>query len=151
MFQILLIAFLLVPVIEIFLFIKVGGLIGAGWTIFVVIATAILGAALLRQQGLSTWQRLNQHIAMGQMPPGILVEGILLLVSGAFLLTPGFFTDGIGFLLLFPPFRKAVVAALLRRGTWVVSSRYSQTTARYRHQSKDASNVIEGDYERRDD
>ena len=151
MFQILLIAFVAIPVIEIYLLIQVGGIIGAGWTIVIVIGTAILGAGLLRQQGLATWTRLNQSMAQGQLPPTILVEGILLLLSGAFLLTPGFFTDAIGFLFLTPFIRKIFAAYLLRRGMFMATSSMHET---YTSQSTSNSqpqqhNVIEGEYEER--
>ena len=154
MFQILLIAFIAIPVIEIYLLIKVGGIIGAGWTIFIVIGTAVLGASLLRQQGLATWTRLNQSIAQGQLPPTILVEGILLLLSGAFLLTPGFFTDAIGFLFLTPVVRKFFAAYLLRKSMFMASSSmYSSQTTYSRSSTKPSvdNNVIEGEYEERKD
>lgn len=158
MFQILLIAFLAVPILEIYLLFQVGGIIGAGWTILIVIGTAILGASLLRQQGLATWTRLNQSIAQGQLPPTVLVEGILLLLSGAFLLTPGFFTDGIGFLFLMPPVRKMFASYLLRRGMFMASSlhasSFSQTSSSSQASSQShtqQNNVIEGEYEERKD
>lgn len=154
MFQILLIAFLAVPIIEIYLLFQVGGIIGAGWTILIVIGTAILGASLLRQQGLATWSRLNQSIAQGQLPPTVLVEGIFLLLSGAFLLTPGFFTDTIGFLFLIPVVRIKFAAYLLRRGLFMATSRYSTTytsgtTSHSRTETQQG--VIEGEFERKDD
>lgn len=158
MFQILLIAFLAVPILEIYLLFQVGGVIGAGWTILIVIGTAILGASLLRQQGLATWTRLNQSIAQGQLPPTVLVEGILLLLSGAFLLTPGFFTDAIGFLFLMPPVRKMFAAYLMRRGMFMASgmhmSSFSQTSSSSQassHSQTQQNNVIEGEYEERKD
>ncbi|MDH5394802.1 MAG: FxsA family protein [Gammaproteobacteria bacterium] len=153
MFQILLVAFLAIPVIEIYLLIQVGSVIGAGWTIFIVIGTAILGASLLRQQGLETWSRLTQSIAQGQLPPTMLVEGILLLLSGAFLLTPGFFTDSIGFLFLIPLVRKALAGYLLSKGLFMAagmhSSAYSSTSSSRSHTTE--YNVIEGEYEERKD
>jgi len=152
-FQILLVAFLAIPVIEIYLLIQVGSVIGAGWTIFIVIGTAILGASLLRQQGLETWSRLTQSIAQGQLPPTMLVEGILLLLSGAFLLTPGFFTDSIGFLFLIPLVRKALAGYLLSKGLFMAagmhSSAYSSTSSSRSHTTE--YNVIEGEYEERKD
>ena len=155
MFQILLIAFVAIPIIEIYLLIQVGGIIGAGWTIFIVFGTAILGAGLLRQQGLATWTRLNQSMAQGQLPPTILVEGILLLLSGAFLLTPGFFTDAIGFLFLTPFIRKMFAAYLLRRGMFMATSgmhaTYSSQTASQSEPHSKQKNVIEGEYERKDE
>lgn len=156
MFQILLIAFLAVPILEIYLLFQVGGIIGAGWTILIVIATAVLGASLLRQQGLSTWTRLNQSIAQGQLPPTIMIEGIILLLSGAFLLTPGFFTDTVGFLFLMPPVRKFLAAYLLRRGMFMATGMHASYSSQSRSsQSRADSNsqqdVIEGEYERKDD
>lgn len=153
MFQILLLAFLAIPILEIYLLFQVGGIIGAGWTIFIVVGTAVLGAALVRQQGLATWTRLNQSMAQGQIPPTILVEGIFLLLSGAFLLTPGFFTDTIGFLFLMPPVRKMLAAYLLRRGMFMAASsmqgRYSSQTRTETYSQE--THVIEGEFERKDD
>ena len=153
MFKLLFTAFIVIPIIEIYLLIQVGGIIGAGWTIFIVIGTAILGANLLKQQGLATWTRLNQSMAQGQLPPTILVEGILLLLSGAFLLTPGFFTDAIGFLFLTPFVRKAIATYLLRQGVFMASGRYSAYSSQTTSGSKTESlqEVIEGEYERKDD
>ena len=154
-FQILLILFLAVPILEIYLLFQVGGVIGVGWTILIVIGTAILGASLLRQQGLSTWSRLNQNIAQGQLPPTVLVEGIFLLLAGAFLLTPGFFTDAVGFLFLVPPVRKMLAASLLRRGMFMASSMhassYTHTTSNSQTRTKSETHVIEGEYEERSD
>jgi len=153
-FQILLVAFLVIPIIEIYLLIQVGGIIGVGWTIFFVIATAVLGVSLLRQQGLSTWTRLNQSMAQGQLPPTILVEGILLLLSGAFLLTPGFFTDAVGFLFLTPFVRKFIAANLLSRGLFMASSmgaKYTSQTTRSTTTHSVEGHVIEGEYEDRSD
>ena len=156
MFQILLIAFLAIPILEIYLLFQVGGIIGVAWTIVIVIATAVIGASLLKQQGISTWTRLNQSIAQGQLPPTVLVEGILLLLSGAFLLTPGFFTDAVGFLVLIPPVRKAFAAFLLRRGIFLAGSSATYRSQTYsRHESQQSStqspNVIEGEFEERSD
>lgn len=155
MFQILLITLVTVPILEIYLLFQVGGIIGAGWTILIVIGTAVLGASLLRQQGLATWTRLNQRIAQGQLPPTILVEGIFLLLSGAFLLTPGFFTDAIGFLFLMPPVRKLLAASLLRRGMFVASSMSASYTSQTNQSSAKThsveNNVIEGEFEDRSD
>ena len=154
MFQILLIAFLAIPILEIYLLFQVGGIIGAGWTIFIVIATAVLGASLLRQQGLATWTRLNQSMAQGQLPPTIMVEGLLLLLSGAFLLTPGFFTDTVGFLFLTPVVRKMLAAYLLRQGLFMATNihasqtTYSTSSSRAHHVE---NNVIEGEFEDKSD
>lgn len=154
MFQVLFIALVTVPILEIYLLFQVGGIIGVGWTILIVIGTAILGASLLRQQGFATWARLNQSMAQGQLPPTILVEGILLLLSGAFLLTPGFFTDAIGFLFLMPPVRKVIASSLLRRGMFMAASGMHSTQTTYSSSENSRSvenNIIEGEYEDRSD
>ncbi|NOX43291.1 MAG: FxsA family protein [Gammaproteobacteria bacterium] len=119
MFKFLFLLFLIVPIIEIYLLIKVGGLIGAIPTIFLVVFTAVLGAWLLRIQGFSTIRRVQNSInsiAQGEIPAVEMLGGVLLLVSGALLLTPGFFTDTIGFLLLLPAFRRGLVIWFLSRG-----------------------------------
>ena len=153
MFQILFIALIVVPILEIYLLFQVGGIIGAGWTVLIVIGTAILGAGLLRQQGLATWTRLNENMAQGQLPPTILVEGLFLLISGAFLLTPGFFTDAIGFLFLIPPVRKMFAAALLSRGMFMATSgmHTTYTSTRPHEPQPGQNNVIEGEYEDKSD
>ena len=107
-FQLLFVVFLLVPLIEIWLLIEVGGAIGAGWTVFLVVLTAVLGATLVRAQGLSTYGRIQATLARGQMPALEMLEGLALFLAGALLLTPGFFTDMLGFALLVPGVRRAV-------------------------------------------
>lgn len=115
-FRYLLLLFLLVPLVEIYFLIKVGDVIGAGWTVFLVVFTAVLGAWLLRLQGLSTLNRVQQSLQRGELPAATMLEGLLLLLAGALLLTPGFVTDSIGFLLLVPPLRHAVARWLIRQG-----------------------------------
>lgn len=115
----LFIIFLLVPLLEIYLLLEVGGIIGVGWTIFAVVFTAVLGAALVRMQGFATVNRIRSQMDQGQLPAVELFEGVFLLVAGALLLTPGFFTDAVGFACLTPPFRRAVIHYLIRRGTIV--------------------------------
>jgi len=103
-----------VPLLEIYLLISLGRIIGAGATIAIVVATAVLGTWLLRLQGLNTLARVRAASEAGQVPAVELVEGLILLVAGVLLLTPGFFTDAVGFLLLVPPVRKHAAEALLR-------------------------------------
>ena len=112
----LFLVFLAVPLAEIYLLIQIGGVVGAGWTITLVVGTALLGAFLVRAQGVSTIRRVQQHMERGQLPAMELLEGLALLVAGALLLTPGFFTDAVGFLLLTPPLRRAVIGFGLTRG-----------------------------------
>jgi UPF0716 protein FxsA len=140
--QTLLVVFILVPIIEIYFLIKVGQTIGAGWTLLYIILTALIGTHLLKRQGLYTLNKAQSLMAQGQMPTEALLEGLLLLISGLLLLTPGFFTDAIGLAILLPPFRRYWLAHLLG---------YFQHRAVYRHQTNATSNhTIEGEYSKDD-
>ncbi len=102
--------FIGVPLIEIYLFIQVGGLIGALPTVLLVIVTAVLGVALLRSQGFQTMAKFQQEVTTGQLPANTMLEGVALIFGGTLLLTPGFLTDTIGFLCLFPYTRQTLIA-----------------------------------------
>jgi len=115
MFPVLTIIFLIVPVVEIYLLIEVGQVIGALWTAFLVVLTAVIGVRLLKFQGISTLMRAQSKMQTGQMPAQEMFEGIGLVLAGAFLLTPGFFTDTVGFILLFPPTRVWLVSKVVSR------------------------------------
>ncbi len=107
-------AFIGVPILEIAVFVEVGGRIGLGPTMAVIVATALAGAALLRHQGLATLHRARHSLAEGRMPLAEVFDGLCLIFAGALLLTPGFVTDGVG-LLLFVPGLRAVLRALIGR------------------------------------
>jgi len=111
----LLIAFLTVPLIEIGLFIQVGGAIGLWPTLAVVIVTAILGTWLVRTQGAMAMNDLRGSFSRQSDPTEPLAHGAMILVAGVLLLTPGFFTDAVGFALLMPPFRRAAFRYLRKR------------------------------------
>lgn len=111
----LLLLFIGVPIAEIALFIGIGGEIGLGWTLACILATALLGTALVRQQGLQTLARARSAMAENRMPIGEVVAGICILVAGALLLTPGFLTDALGFILLIPPLRTLLVKGAVRQ------------------------------------
>ena len=113
MFKILFLLFLIIPLIEIVILIQIGKVIGAGYTVVLIIATAALGAALLRWQGLSTLARVRLSMNQGRLPATELIEGLLLVIAGALLLTPGFCTDVFGFLALLPGLRKFLAETLL--------------------------------------
>ena len=115
---ILLIAFIAVPIVEIAVFIEVGGRFGAFNTILMVVVTAMIGTWLLRSQGLQTLQRVQESLNRNVFPVSEVFDGLCLLVAGALLLTPGFVTDAIGFLLFMPPFRR-----LLRHWIWLYLTR----------------------------
>ena len=102
---VILLAFIAIPLIEIAVFIEVGGYIGLWWTLAIVVGTALGGTYMLRRQGLNTLQRAQQQMAEGRMPLREVFDGLCLLIAGALLLTPGFVTDLAGALLLMPPVR----------------------------------------------
>ena len=114
-FQLLLVLFITVPLLEIYLLIQVGSVIGAPLTIVLVVVTAVVGASLVRSQGLSTLQRVQTTLAHDELPAGPLLEGALILLAGALLLTPGFITDAVGFACLLPPSRQLMVRLALSR------------------------------------
>lgn len=113
----LFLAFLAVPLIEIALFIQIGGAIGLGWTLAIVVFTAVLGTWLVRNQGLLALSQVRGSFSQMQDPTEPLANGAMILFSGALLLTPGFFTDAVGFALLIPPVRKAIFGFLRSRVT----------------------------------
>ena len=137
--------FLVVPIVEIYLLIQVGQVIGAGWTILLVVLTAVVGVALLKQQGLSTLRRAQEKLNHDELPAREMLEGVGLVIAGALLLTPGFFTDGVGFLLLFPPSRIWLARELAKRVV-VASSSATVKTRSHRH-----GDVIDGVKYRRED
>ncbi len=162
LFRILFLLFLSIPVIEIYLLIQVGAVIGALPTIFIVVLTGVLGVALLRRQGLVTLTRVQAAMARGEVPALALLEGALLLVAGALLLTPGFFTDTIGFVLLIPPLRQSLAQSLLRRGLFQGGQGFrggsfsAGDLGERRIDERQAdkaggSKIIEGEYKRHDD
>lgn len=110
----LILLFVLLPLLDLVLLIKVGSAIGALPTIALAIGTGILGAALARRQGLGTLVKINNELAAGRMPTTELAEGLLILLAAAVLICPGFITDGLGLVLLVPPARRLLVRLLAR-------------------------------------
>jgi len=102
MFIKLLIIFVFVPVMELYILIEAGRMIGIGATVGLIMLTGVAGAWLARSQGLEILRRIQQETANGQMPARTLIDGALILVGGLLLLTPGFFTDALGFSFLVP-------------------------------------------------
>ena len=111
----LLLAFIIVPIIEIGLFIKVGDFIGLWPTLLIVIFTAIIGTSLVRSQGIKVLAKLQKTFFTMQNPTEPLAHGAMVLFAGALLLTPGFFTDALGIFLLFPSFRTFLVRKIMVR------------------------------------
>lgn len=106
----LIVLFTAVPFLELALLVWIGGEIGLGPTVALVLLTGVAGAALARHQGLATWRRFQGALSAGRLPGEELLEGLLILVAAAFLLTPGILTDTVGFALLVPPARRWIVA-----------------------------------------
>lgn len=135
-----LLAFLIViPIIEIALFIQVGGWLGVWPTIGIVILSGVLGVALVRVQGLGAVRRLQASLAEGRDPRGTIAHSALLLAAGALLVLPGFFTDLVGIALLLPPVRKALIRWGAARATMVASGHVRGGSYR-------AADVVEADY-----
>lgn len=108
-------AFVAVPIIEIALFMQIGSAIGTWNTIAIVILTAVLGTWLLRQQGMATLMNAQMRLQSGEMPASAIMEGLLLLVGGVLLLTPGFMTDAVGFFCLIPVSRRFLANLISKR------------------------------------
>jgi len=115
MLPILLLLFIVVPIAELAVIIQVGQEIGVWWTIAILIADSILGSLLMRSQGRIAWRRFNETAQAGRVPAREVLDGVLVIFGGAFLLTPGFITDIIGVVFLLPPTRALVRRFLVKR------------------------------------
>ncbi|SFL04141.1 FxsA family protein [Shimia haliotis] len=142
----LLLAFVAVPLIEIALFINVGGAIGLWPTLAIVVLTAFLGTWLVRTQGLMAIGNLQRSFAELDDPTEPLAHGAMILISGALLLTPGFFTDAIGFSLLIPAIRSSVFHYMRRRVTVQSFSMGTTHTSYQSNQRSAAGDVIDGEF-----
>ncbi|MGQ0804801.1 MAG: FxsA family protein [Actinomycetota bacterium] len=111
---ILVLLFLVLPIVELYVIIRVGQEIGALYTIGLLLIISVVGAWLAKREGLGVWRRINQQVNAGKVPGAELLDAFLILLAGALLLTPGFITDVLAILLLIPPSR-AVVRRTLRR------------------------------------
>lgn len=129
MFRSLFLLFLVIPLLEIAVFIQMGEWVGLGWTLAGIVITAVIGVQLLRWQGLSAWREIQLRLAEGQLPALELASAAQLLVAGALLLTPGFVTDSIGFLLLVPAVRMRISRSLSRHWQLKSSFVHSHATA----------------------
>ncbi|GAB4257682.1 MAG: membrane protein FxsA [Methylomicrobium sp.] len=140
-FQIVFLFFLTIPFVEIYLLLTVGGIIGVFPTVLLVVFTAVLGAALLRQQGFATWSRFQANLNRGVIPAYEMIEGPILLVGGALLLTPGFFTDALGFACLIPALRNKIAR-------YLINNHFVQSARPFRNGQADPENVLEGEYKK---
>ena len=135
---------IIVPIIEITLFVQIGEAIGLSWTLLIILATAMLGARAIRRQGIEALVRAQAQMVNGQPPMGEIVHGVLILIAGILLLTPGFMTDTLGFLLLFPAAR---VFVLELAASFLLPKLFSGISARRQGAQKPTdTKTIDGDY-----
>ncbi|MEM9047708.1 MAG: FxsA family protein [Pseudomonadota bacterium] len=140
----LLISFIAIPMLEIALFVSVGGAIGLWPTLVIVLATALLGSGLLRREGMAALTDLGESVRAGGDPTGPIAHGALILVAGLLLLTPGFFTDAVGLALMLAPVRRALFG-------WagpILAARIMRNQAHaQRRANRPGGPVIDGQYE----
>lgn len=174
MFAKLFLLFAILPIIEIALLVNLGEIVGGWNTVAIVIITAFIGAHLVRQQGVQTLATAQNKMRMGEMPGQEMAEGLLLLVAGVLLVTPGFITDGIGFLFSMPLSRPVIAKALMKQfGHKIVmyhtsaspfhGQGFEQANQQHQHQKNSGQSpfrdpktrsqhtIIEGEYQRKDD
>jgi UPF0716 protein FxsA len=162
---VLFVLFILVPLAELYVIIQLAGAIGLIPTILLLLADSIAGTILMKSQGRAAWRRFNEATSTGRIPAREVADGALIILGGAFLLTPGFLTDIIGFLLLIPPtralFRRTVVALFARRSpigyVGMKAAPHAQRAWRQRRADRNGVNGHADDYvegtatEQRDD
>jgi len=152
MFARLFLIFTGVSLLEIFVLVKVGGFLGAWPTILLVIITALIGSALVRSQGLQLVQKLQQRMASGEMPGQQLIEGMMLIITGILLVTPGFVTDLCGLLLLQPTIRAGIAKLLLANVKFAPQGSMGGFSSQgFGQTSRNDDSVIEGEFEHKED
>jgi len=148
MFSRLLLLFIVIPIIEIYLLLAVGQQIGALSTIGLIILTAIIGAAMLRKQSIAALQRFQNQLQQGEMPAQALLEGLILLVGGLLLLTPGFFTDAVGFICLIPWTRQWLALYFSRRVQMAAMHPHTSPHQQNPRSNSHQPSTLEGEYKR---
>ena len=140
-----LLLFILMPILEMWLLITIGSYIGAISTILLVMLTALIGIGLLREQGVSTLWRGREKLHQGKVPAQEIMEGIVLAVSGALLLTPGFVTDAIGLMGLLPFLRIYLVKGILQKVTFFNASAQPFSNQPFGFDTENNGNTIDGE------
>ena len=141
--------FIIMPILEMLLLFEVSDHIGGISTVGLVVLTAAIGIQVLKQQGLSTFTRANKRLESGELPGQEIIEALLLAVGGAFLLTPGFITDTIGFVFLIGPTRRMLVHWLIRSGKIAIftgGTRSTFSTCNFSRSEHNSDGVYEGEY-----
>ncbi len=156
MFRILFVFFIIVPIIEIAVIMQVGALLGAWPTVAIVVLTAWIGAKKVREQGMATLTSVQTKMAQGQLPNDEIIAGLMLLVAGILLVTPGFVTDAFGIALLFPKIRLLLARSVKQRMKVTQSNTSPLFTASHFQQKNNEQvtdnhrgQTIEGEFERK--
>lgn len=150
----LFLAFLIVPLVEMLLLFEVSDRIGGLWTLSLVVLTAVIGIQILKQQGFSTLLRAQSRLESGELPAQEIVEGMMLAAAGALLLTPGFLTDTIGFVLLSGPLRRPLAWRVIKAGlvtSMSASTGSFHTWSSSRQPPPGSGNIYEGEYSEQPD
>ena len=136
--------FIGIPIIEVILFIKVGKYIGLWNTIFIIIITGVIGAILVKSQGISILNKAFEEIKLNKMPILSIFEGIAILIAGAFLITPGFLTDTLGCILLIPKTRNLIITHI----TSYLKKKaiYKEKTTYYSNEKNNENKTFEGNF-----
>ncbi len=148
--RVFLLLFLLFPVIELALLIKVGSAIGVLPTLLLVIGTALLGSVLLRIAGVATAWRAREKLARGELPEQEVLEGLFIAIGGGLLLLPGFISDILGVLCLIPFIRRLLVNKVRQRAQEQAMRQRAFADDLAARSGQTRPNVLEGEYERRD-
>jgi UPF0716 protein FxsA len=151
----LLVLFIVLPLLDLWLlFTLADGVLSFGATVGLVLATGVIGASLAKQQGLATWRTFNEELVRGALPADTMLDGVLILLAGTVLITPGLITDAVGLALLVPPVRRLVRKFLVQRLTSRIKFHtvYSPHAAGNpaRGFAADDATVIDAEFQRRD-
>jgi UPF0716 protein FxsA len=142
----LFLVFLLVPLLEIYVLIQVGQVIGAGWTIMLLIADSVFGGWLIKREGSRAWRALSAALSSGKMPARELADGALILVGGTLMLSPGFVTDAFGILIILPftrpVFRNLLTGVVTRR---LLNSGFLGSTTQRPEPGSHSGSVVQGE------
>lgn len=148
MFLLIFAVIIAVPLIEIYFVVKIGSVVGVIPTIALLFVISVFGSRVVKHQGLRVWRKFNEQVTSGHVPSRELIEGVCLLVAGALLVAPGFFTDALGFLLLLPPFRLVVVkivGARTANKVQVVRATYDRPVVDIKEHQGDATGNANGE------
>ena len=143
---ILFVLFVGIPVLEISIFISIGSTIGLWPTLITILATAFIGAIVIRKQGLATLFSVQKNFNAGHLPLTDIFDGLCLVISGVFLITPGFLTDGVGFLFLFPLFRN-LLKKIISNVFMTHATTHVYTSTKNTNQTGSTKPTIDGEFE----